>query len=324
MVFESVLSEFKARGGNLWETGKRLSITGGEVRRILVAGGVEVRTVEWSKDELTFVHRATSMQSMIGSEIAEELGRNPAVVLAKCNELFDRPLPQIVKLKKVPYGSGYTKRNAAIRIRELANLPGLCVLHYAKINHLDPRLLVQSFKAFYPERLESIKSNLENVTFTVCPYCNVEFANRKRGGASFCSDACNRKSKTDLRYFGGKRRLTLGVPNSTCQVCGAKHSALQVHHIVRKGNDQENEHMIGLCPGCHSVVSKLALHKKLTTNKAAIQALVALALAEMDGASLGGCVDEERMRWFPLSGQERTKLPCEVALDLSDPLLGEI
>ena len=324
MTIDEVITIYRQKNNNLWETGKVLFVPGGEIRRMLIAAGIKVEPSPWSKDELTFIHRAVSMEIMLASEVAEEVGRNPAVVMAKCNELYDQPLPTVVKLKKMPYASGYTKRNAAIRIKELADKPGLCVLHYCKLMHFDPKLLVQSFRAFYPERLASIASNLENVTFTICPYCGVEFANRKHNGANFCSDACNRKSKVDARYFGGKRRVTLGVGSKTCQACGAKHPSLHVDHIIRKAEQViDNEHMIALCPGCHRIKSTLAIHKKLTTNKAALQAIIAMALAEMDGGELEGQLDETRMRWFPVSGQERTKLVGEGFIDLSDTLPGE-
>jgi 5-methylcytosine-specific restriction endonuclease McrA len=322
MNIDEVTRAYREKNNNLWETGKIFFVAGGEIRRTLISAGVEIKPSEWSKDELTFIHRAVAMESMIASQIAEEIGRNPAVVMAKCNDLYDQPVPTIVKLKKVPYGQGYTKRNAAIRIKELADKPGLCVLHYCKALDLDPRALVQSFKAYYPERLPSIASNLENVIFTTCPYCGVEFANRKHNGANFCSNTCNRKSKIDAKYFGGKRRETLGVRTKTCQNCGQKHDALQVDHIIRKGNDSENEHMIALCPGCHRIKSVLAIHKSLTTNRTALQALIAMALAEMDGGKLDGQLDESKMRWFPISGQERTKFISEGSVDLSDPLPG--
>jgi len=321
---DDVITIYREKNNNLWETGKALFISGGEIRRVLIAAGIKIEPSTWTTDELTFIHRAVSMEVMLASEVAEETGRNPAVVMAKCNEMYDQPLPTIVKLKKVPYGRGYTKRNAAIRIKELADKPGLCVLHYCKAMHFDPKLLVQSFKAYYPERLPSIASNLENVTFTTCPYCSVEFANRKHNGASFCSDACNRKSKVDARYFGGKRRVTLGVGSKTCQACGARHESLHVDHIIRKAEQAiDNEHMIALCPGCHRIKSTLAIHKKLTTNRAALQAIIAMALAEMDGGELDGQMDEARMRWFPVSGQERAQFIGEGHLNLSDPLPGD-
>ena len=319
---DEVIKVYREKNNNLWETGKIFFVPGGEIRRLLISAGVEIQVSEWTQNELTFIHRAVSMEAMLASEVAEELGRNPAVAMAKCNEMYDQPLPTISKLKKMPYGKGYTKRNAAIRIKELADVPGLCVLHYCKHNHFDARLLVQSFKAYYPERLPSIASNLENVTFSICPYCSVEYATRKHNGAIFCSDACNRKSKVDARYFGGKRRVTLGVRTKTCQNCGTKHDALQVDHIIRKGNDEDNEHMIALCPGCHRIKSVLAIHKKLTTNRAALQAIIAMALAEMDGGQLDGQLDESKMRWFPVSGQERTQFVSEGDLYLPDPLPG--
>lgn len=323
MNADEVLKVYREKNNNLWETGKVFYAPGGEIRRLLITIGVKIEQSEWTENELTFVHRSVSMQAMLASEIAEELGRNPAVAMAKCNEMYDQPLPTISKLKKMPYGKGYTKRNAAIRIKELAGMPGLCILNYCKHYHFDPKLLVQSFKAYYPERLPSIASNLENVVFSTCPYCGLEYANRKFNGANFCSDACNRKSKVDARYFGGKRRVTLGVRTKTCQACGAKHDALQVDHIIRKGNDEKNEHMIALCPGCHRIKSALAIHKRLTTSKAALQAIIAMALAEMDGETLGGELNETKMRWFPVSGQERAKFVSEGDLYLPDPLPGE-
>lgn len=66
--------------------------------------------------------------------------------------------------------------------------------------------------------------------------------------------------------FSSRREAVLNRDNHTCQVCGKKHTRLEVHHIVYRsqgGSDEENN-LITLCEDCHSKVhnGKLVIDKK--------------------------------------------------------------
>ena len=66
--------------------------------------------------------------------------------------------------------------------------------------------------------------------------------------------------------FSSRRDAVLNRDNYTCQVCGKKHTRLEVHHIIyrsKSGTDDENN-LITLCEDCHSDIhdGKIVLTKK--------------------------------------------------------------
>lgn len=66
--------------------------------------------------------------------------------------------------------------------------------------------------------------------------------------------------------YSSKREAILNRDNYTCQVCGKRHTKLEVHHIKYRsqgGNDDENN-LITLCEDCHSDIhdGKIVLTKK--------------------------------------------------------------
>ena len=66
--------------------------------------------------------------------------------------------------------------------------------------------------------------------------------------------------------FASRREAVLHRDNYTCQICGKKHTRLEVHHIVYRsqgGTDDENN-LITLCEDCHSGIhhGKIVLTKK--------------------------------------------------------------
>lgn len=66
--------------------------------------------------------------------------------------------------------------------------------------------------------------------------------------------------------FSSRREAILHRDNYTCQVCGKKHTRLEVHHIIPRsqgGTDNENN-LITLCEDCHEAVhnGKIVLTKQ--------------------------------------------------------------
>lgn len=61
--------------------------------------------------------------------------------------------------------------------------------------------------------------------------------------------------------FSSRREAILHRDNYTCQVCGKKHTRLEVHHIIYKSQDgtDDETNLITLCEDCHSKVHKEAL-----------------------------------------------------------------
>ena len=66
--------------------------------------------------------------------------------------------------------------------------------------------------------------------------------------------------------FASRREAILHRDNYTCQICGKKHTRLEVHHIIfrsHNGTDDENN-LITLCEDCHSGIhaGTVVLNKK--------------------------------------------------------------
>lgn len=66
--------------------------------------------------------------------------------------------------------------------------------------------------------------------------------------------------------FASRREAILHRDNYTCQICGKKHTRLEVHHIVfrSQGGTNDESNLITLCEDCHSGIhnGKIALTKK--------------------------------------------------------------
>lgn len=66
--------------------------------------------------------------------------------------------------------------------------------------------------------------------------------------------------------FGSRREAVLHRDKYTCQVCGKKHTRLEVHHIVYRsqGGTDDEDNLITLCEDCHNKVhdGKLVINKK--------------------------------------------------------------
>lgn len=66
--------------------------------------------------------------------------------------------------------------------------------------------------------------------------------------------------------FSSRREAVLNRDNYTCQLCGKKHTRLEVHHIIWRshGGSDDEYNLIALCEDCHSKVhdGKLTIDKK--------------------------------------------------------------
>ncbi|MFR6141815.1 MAG: RNA-guided endonuclease IscB [Finegoldia sp.] len=56
--------------------------------------------------------------------------------------------------------------------------------------------------------------------------------------------------------FSSRKEAVLNRDSYTCQICGAKHTRLEVHHIVyrSKGGTDDEDNLITLCESCHKKI----------------------------------------------------------------------
>ena len=66
--------------------------------------------------------------------------------------------------------------------------------------------------------------------------------------------------------FASRREASLHRDNYTCQICGKKHTRLEIHHIVfrSQGGTNDESNLITLCEECHAGIhdGKIVLDKK--------------------------------------------------------------
>lgn len=69
--------------------------------------------------------------------------------------------------------------------------------------------------------------------------------------------------------FSSRKEAVMNRDSYTCQICGAKHTKLEVHHIVyrSKGGTDDEDNLITLCETCHKKVHKGEINVSLKTKR---------------------------------------------------------
>lgn len=192
--------------------------------------------------------------------------------------------------RKVPRGRGYDKRSIAKRLKALETFKGT-IVQFARKEGLEANALVVACEDAFPEQWQKYAATHELPAELLCPYCSRTFL-PNNANQSFCSRQCSERARTDERYFGGKRRETIGLSEGTCQLCRAKPKrGLQSHHVVGKENDPGNEWLLCLCSGCHELVT-IASRRLFLREEQGWQRLRRLV-----GLRVAGVLDAERSLW---------------------------
>lgn len=198
--------------------------------------------------------------------------------------------------RRIPRGKGYDKAATLAHLKKMSK-GGMFVTDYVKQAglKLDTFMLALTLHSFergtWPYELIQKDPKLIQAECEQCrdPYWPT------RKGTRFCSSYCSNMFRTDREYFGGKRNSTVGLQDSVCQLCERTvKSGLSSHHIYGKANDTENEYLLALCKGCHSIVSDLAL-KTWAGNSRCLERLLWLAYTQRNGNDLIALRKEEGM-----------------------------
>lgn len=69
--------------------------------------------------------------------------------------------------------------------------------------------------------------------------------------------------------FSSRKEAVMNRDSYTCQICGAKHIRLEVHHIVyrSKGGTDDEDNLITLCESCHKKIHKGEINVNLKPKK---------------------------------------------------------
>lgn len=277
---EQVVAAYRETG-SVWKAAKHLGMAGQSVHERLVAIGYPLRGRNWTGEEVDELRRLVQALVPLG-EIARRLGRPYAGVACKASELGLRSLPK--REKKVPRGMGYDKASMKNHVARLWVFDGT-ITQYARANSLNIESFVQAFQRHFPEVWANYTEAKNPGPRETCPYCEDEFF-PMNARQRYCTRKCGDDARRDERYFGGNRRLTVGLRAGVCQLCGGERTkGLSSHHVLGKENDPDNLVLIALCRGCHRLVGDLG-GRKFIENPAAWEALITLAWMRRSGHQL--------------------------------------
>lgn len=186
--------------------------------------------------------------------------------------------------RKIPRGKGYDKAAILSHLKKMVK-GGIFVTAYVKQAglHLDTFMLAAGLHDDGSHVSHWLVAGDPKLITQTCEECQDTYW-PSRQGSRFCSSYCSNRARTDKDYFGGNRKLTVGLEEGVCQLCKRPvQSGLSSHHIYGKANDEGNEYLLALCKGCHAIVSELAL-KKWCADPEVLGKLIWLAVAQRNGA----------------------------------------
>lgn len=268
--------------GSVWEAGKLLGIAGQSVHERLRKISFPMANRNWTEAECLELRRLYDERVTL-SQIAARLGRPYAGIACKASELGLKA-DQKGRRQKPERGSSPNKLATLRHMKAVEGFDGM-VTHYARSQGIDIESLVHSFERHCPERWAAYVASRSNLAPKECPQCKKSFV--PMGGKQiYCTRRCGTDYRQDMSYFGGKRGGTQGLASGVCQLCRKPDTtALSSHHILGRGNDPENEHLIALCRGCHKVVGMLASREWIETDHI-LSRLLQLAILRARGAQI--------------------------------------
>lgn len=280
--FEDVVQAYKDTG-SVWKAGKRLGLSGQTVHQRLVAMNYPISGRKWSTEEYEEMARLAEAGLPLG-KIADRLGRTYAAVAVKLSR-NGIPVHRVwAKKVTIPRGIGLDKASIKKHLKILEN-SDLTVTRYARAYGLNTTSFVDAIKRHFPDEWAEYLATHSNISNRACEYCRREFV-PITGKQRFCDTLCRSRGKADREYFGGKRRMAVGMAEGICQLCEKSvEKGLTPHHIYGKENDSDNEALIALCQGCHKLVTLLATRLFLE-NEEAWEALISLAWIRKNAADL--------------------------------------
>jgi hypothetical protein len=275
---EQIIAAYKETG-SVWRAAERLGMGGQTVHERLVALKYPIVSRKWDDDELQKLR--SLVDHMPISQIAHRLGRPYSGVAGKISELGIGSRAGNRGRRKIPRGEGYDKHSLQKYAKQI-DAADITVHAFARHHNLTVEALCRAFEVRLPEWWAIYREKHAELPVKRCEYCTEPFipGNARQ---QYCSRKCGSDRRSDLSYFGGKRRNTIGLAEGICQLCG-RHEAvgLSSHHIIGKQNDPENDYLVALCRGCHQIVTLIA-GRAFVDDPAVWEALIALCLMRSKG-----------------------------------------
>lgn len=259
---EQIIAAYKETG-SIWKAAKLLGVCGQSVWERLKRIGYPLYCEGWTEDD-TQELKQLAPECTIG-EIARRLGRPYAGVASRISRLgigvrFGNR--QKLTLKR---GSGLTKATTAQYLKELINWDG-SVRQFCVQRGLHVETFIKALQMRQPDGWEAYVRSHSDLEVRTCPQCKRSFLpmNAKQ---TTCSRRCSTNRRVDIQYFGGKRSFAIGMEEGICQLCEKEKPRLSAHHMFGKEHDPDNEYMIALCSGCHSLVGTLGVRSDVLTSE---------------------------------------------------------
>src|SRR5262245_15354699 len=252
LVAEQVIQAYRETG-SIWHTAKRLGVCGQSVWERLRVLGYPLDHSKWTPAELEELRKLAG-HCTIG-EIATRFGRRYAGVACKISEL-QLGTRYGNRLQRKPRRAGYAKKRVVRLIDALEAYRG-SLRSFCREHALDLEAFICRIQQVDRSFWEDYTRRKSDLTSKSCPYCGQTFYPLSKKQQT-CSRQCSTRSRTDRRYFGGKRRTAIGLAEGVCQLCMAPKSTLSAHHVLGEANDPSNEYLVALCAGCHHRVGMLA------------------------------------------------------------------
>jgi 5-methylcytosine-specific restriction endonuclease McrA len=257
----------------VWLAGKRIGMSGQSVwERLRSLGYPMISNADWTSEELEELRKLAG-QCTIG-EIGTRLGRPYAGVACKISELkLGNRYGNKLKRKTI---RGYPKKRVLQLINQLESYGG-SIRSFCREHSLDLEHLIWCIQRWDRPFWDDYTRRKSDLTSKVCPYCNTTYYPLSKKQRT-CSRQCSSRFRNDRDYFGGKRRDAIGLAEGVCQLCMVQKSRLAAHHVLGKENDEENDFLIALCPGCHQLVGMLA-NRNFAENEQGWENLINLVLS---------------------------------------------
>lgn len=275
---EQVVAAYRETG-SVWKAGKLLGIVGQSVHERLRALDYPMRGRNWTNEEQAELERLVD-ENLPLAEVAHRLGRTYAGVACRASRRSVQSA-RGSRQRKIPRGAGYDKLSVGRHLKVLEASP-LRVTQYARGQGLNVDSLVYAFQKNFPERWQAYLANHSPIPEKICEYCEGKFV-PANGKQRYCTRQCGTKANTDSKYFGGRRKETVGLAEGICQLCGRGDvTGLSSHHIFGKENDPGNDHLVALCRGCHQIVTLLGA-RAFVDSERSWEALISLAWLRRHG-----------------------------------------
>jgi hypothetical protein len=236
----------------------------------------------WNYEQL--VELATLVESgrTLG-QISRHLDRPYATVAAQVSRggLHSKG----IKERKLPRGAGYDKASTKLNLISMWRFNGTAQ-QYARRQKLNLDSLVFACETHFADGWGDYVRNHAPLPQATCGYCERVF-HPNSAAQVFCSSKCSIDGRADKAYFNGNRRTTIGMDTGVCQVCERSvKKGLSPHHLFGKENDPEDDALVGLCRGCHQLVTILA-QRVFCDDPEKLEHLITLAWLRKHGQQQG-------------------------------------